>query len=52
MVTILQALLQPMGTFSEPAIALGEGAVLLSATGVVIHLARERGLSFWPVCFC
>ena len=51
-VTILQALLQPMGTFSEPAIALGEGAVLLSATGVVIHLARERGLSFWPVCFC
>ena len=52
MVTILQALLQPMGTFSEPAIALGEGAVLLSATGVVIHLARQRGLSFWPVCFC
>lgn len=52
MVTILQALLQPMGTFSEPAIALGEAAVLLSATGVVIHLARERGLSFWPVCFC
>lgn len=52
MVTILQALLQPMGTFSEPAIALGEGAVLLSATGVVIHLARERGLSVWPVCFC
>ena len=52
MVTILQALLQPMGTFSEPAIALGEGAVLLSATGVVIHLARERGLAFWPVCFC
>lgn len=52
MVTILQALLQPMGTFSEPAIALGEGAVLLSATGVVIHLARERGLSFWPLCFC
>lgn len=52
MVTILQALLQPMGTFSEPAIAVGEAAVLLSATGVVIHLARERGLSFWPVCFC
>lgn len=52
MVTILQALLQPMGTFSEPAIALGEAAVLLSATGVVIHLARERGLAFWPVCFC
>ena len=52
MVTILQALLQPMGTFSEPAIALGEAAVLLSATGVVIHLARQRGLSFWPVCFC
>lgn len=52
MVTILQALLQPMGAFSEPAIALGEAAVLLSATGVVIHLARERGLSFWPVCFC
>ena len=51
-VTILQALLQPMGTFSEPAIALGEAAVLLSATGVVIHLARQRGLSFWPVCFC
>ena len=52
MVTILQALLQPMGSFSEPAVALGEAAVLLSATGVVIHLARERGLSFWPVCFC
>lgn len=52
MVTILQALLQPMGTFSEPAIAVGEAAVLLSATGVVIHLARERGLLFWPVCFC
>lgn len=52
MVTILQALLQPMGSFSEPAIALGEAAVLLSATGVVIHLARERELSFWPVCFC
>lgn len=50
MVTILQALLQPAGTFSEPAIALGEAAVLLSATGVVIHLGRERGLSFWPLC--
>ena len=52
MVTILQALLQPLEGFSEPAVALGEAAVLLSATGVVVHLAREKGFPFRAVCLC
>lgn len=41
-VTILQSLLQPSGSYSESAIALGEAAVLLSCTGVVVHVARQR----------
>ena len=35
MVTLLQSLLQPAGTYSESAIALGEAAVLLSCAGVL-----------------
>lgn len=42
MVTLLQSLLQPAGTYSESAIALGEAAVLLSCAGVVVHVARQR----------
>lgn len=42
MVTIMQALLQPAGAYSESAIALGEGAVLLACAGVVMHVARQR----------
>lgn len=42
MVTLLQALLQPVETYSESAIALGEAAVLLSCAGVVMHVARQR----------
>lgn len=42
MVTLLQSLLQPAGTYSESAIALGEAAVLLSCAGIVMHVARQR----------
>lgn len=57
MVTLLQSLLQPAGTYSESAIALGEAAVLLSCAGVVMHVARQR-LSLLPssllviIAFC
>ena len=57
MVTIMQALLQPADTYSESAIAVGEGAVLLACAGVVMHAARQR-LSALPsslltvVAFC
>lgn len=49
MVTLLQSLLQPVGTYSESAIALGEAAALLSCTGVVMHVARQR-LSLTASC--
>lgn len=49
MVTLLQSLLQPAGTYSESAIALGEAAVLLSCAGVVVHVARQR-LSLTSSC--
>lgn len=42
MVALLQSLLQPAGTYSESAIALGEAAVLLSCAGIVMHVARQR----------
>lgn len=49
MVTLLQSLLQPAGTYSESAIALGEAAGLLSCAGVVMHVARQR-LSLTSSC--
>lgn len=44
-ITILQAMFQPLGHFSESRIAIGEAAVVLSACGVVLHagLPRIRG---------
>ena len=41
-ITILQALFQPLGHFSESRIAVGEAAVILSACGVVLHVGLPR----------
>ena len=40
--TILQALFQPLGHFSEARIAVAESAVLLSACGIVLHVGLPR----------
>ena len=44
-ITILQAMFQPLGHFSESRIAVAEAAVVLSVCGVVLHagLPRIRG---------
>ena len=41
-ITILQALFQPMGHFSESRIAVAETAVMLSACGIVLHVGLPR----------
>ena len=41
-ITILQAMFQPLGHFSESRIAVAEAAVVLSACGVVLHVGLPR----------